>query len=131
MDRTVIHLVSREWGNVTLMVLRGGLGLCSQIYGFDVRIVAEQAHQLRHVVIPRQFYIKVQRNKPIAVIPGLHADDFEVVAQELVPDGGDTVPVSSISIEICSATGKLSHVKFLWSVIWAATMSRVAATPRK
>ena len=32
MDRTVIHPVSREWGNVTLMVLRGGLGLCSQIY---------------------------------------------------------------------------------------------------
>lgn len=27
MDRTVIHLVSREWGNVTPMVLRGGLGL--------------------------------------------------------------------------------------------------------
>jgi len=26
MDRTVIHPVSREWGNVTPMVLRGGLG---------------------------------------------------------------------------------------------------------
>ena len=33
MDRAMIHLVSRKWGNVTPVVLRGGLGLCSQIYG--------------------------------------------------------------------------------------------------